>query len=61
MFDKDRSGFASISEIKTVIANLGDHFSNDEMTEVMIEVTIFSKMKGLLYIYRVPKSQDPGI
>ena len=59
MFDKDRSGFASISEIKTVIANLGDHFTNDEMTEVMIEVTIFSKMKGLLY--RVPKSRDLGI
>ena len=47
MFDKDRSGFASSSEIKTVMANLGVHFTDDEMTEMMIEVNIFSKMKGL--------------
>ena len=39
MFDKDRSGFASSSEIKTVMANLGVHFSDEEIQEMMIEVS----------------------
>ena len=38
MFDKDRSGFASSSEIKAVMANLGVHFTDDEITEMMLEV-----------------------
>ena len=38
VFDKDRSGFASSSEIKTVMANLGVHFSDEEIQEMMIEV-----------------------
>lgn len=38
MFDKDRSGFASSSEIKAVMANLGVHFTDDEMQEMMLEV-----------------------
>ena len=38
MFDKDRSGFASSSEIKTVMANLGVHFTDEEIQEMMIEV-----------------------
>ena len=37
-FDKDRSGFASSSEIKTVMANLGVHFTDEEIQEMMIEV-----------------------
>ena len=37
MFDKDRSGFASSSEIKAVMANLGVYFTDDEMQEMMIE------------------------
>ena len=39
MFDKDRSGFASSSEIRTVMANLGVHFSDEEIQEMMIEVS----------------------
>ena len=38
VFDKDRSGFASSSEIKAVMANLGVHFTDDEMQEMMLEV-----------------------
>ena len=38
VFDKDRSGFASSSEIKTVMANLGVHFTDEEIQEMMIEV-----------------------
>ena len=38
VFDKDRSGFASSSEIKAVMANLGVHFTDDEITEMMLEV-----------------------
>ena len=38
VFDKDRSGFASSSEIKAVMSNLGVVFSDDEMQEMMIEV-----------------------
>merc|ERR1711909_197127 len=41
VFDKDRSGFASSSEIKTVMSNLGVHFTDDEMQEMMIEVKCF--------------------
>ena len=53
MFDKDRSGFASSSEIKTVMANLGVHFSDEEIQEMMIEVHIIrmspaSSIKGFL-------------
>jgi len=40
VFDKDRSGFASSSEIKVVMANLGVHFSDDEITEMMLEVKV---------------------
>ena len=43
MFDKDRSGFASSSEIKAVMANLGVHFTDDEMQEMMLEVKKKSK------------------
>ena len=42
VFDKDRSGFASSSEIKTVMANLGVHFTDEEMQEMMIEVSTFT-------------------
>ena len=44
VFDKDRSGFASSSEIKTVMANLGVHFSDEEIQEMMIEVK--TSLKG---------------
>merc|ERR1711884_981429 len=40
VFDKDRSGFASSSEIKTVMANLGVHFSDEEIQEMMIEADV---------------------
>ena len=43
VFDKDRSGFASSSEIKTVMANLGVHFTDEEIQEMMIEVTEISR------------------
>ena len=45
VFDKDRSGFASSSEIKTVMANLGVHFSDEEIQEMMIEVKTNEKGK----------------
>jgi hypothetical protein len=41
VFDKDRSGYASSSEIKAVMANLGVNFTDDEMQEMMIEVMFF--------------------
>jgi len=40
VFDKDRSGFASSSEIKAVMSNLGVVFSDDEMQEMMIEADV---------------------
>jgi len=40
VFDKDRSGFASSSEIKTVMSNLGVHFTDEEIQEMMIEADV---------------------
>ena len=45
VFDKDRSGFASSSEIKTVMANLGVHFSDEEIQEMMIEVSLIDFLR----------------
>ena len=53
MFDKDRSGFASSSEIKTVMANLGVHFSDEEIQEMMIEVEILISKLGFIFFRRM--------
>ena len=54
VFDKDRSGFASSSEIKTVMANLGVHFTDEEIQEMMIEVSLsqhFGTFNNILTIF----------
>ncbi len=47
VFDKDMSGFVSSSELKFVMSNLGVNFTDEELLEMMIEVTFliqFSQM-----------------
>jgi Ca2+-binding EF-hand superfamily protein len=41
VFDKDMSGFVSSSELKFVMSNLGVNFTDEELLEMMIEVTFF--------------------
>jgi Ca2+-binding EF-hand superfamily protein len=48
VFDKDMSGFVSSSELKFVMSNLGVNFTDEELLEMMIEVTFlpqFNKLK----------------
>ena len=40
MFDKDGSGFVSATELKIVMANLGVDFSDDELSEMVLEADI---------------------
>jgi Ca2+-binding EF-hand superfamily protein len=42
VFDKDMSGFVSSSELKFVMSNLGVNFTDEELLEMMIEVTFFT-------------------
>ena len=40
VFDKDGSGFVSATELKIVMANLGVDFSDDELSEMVLEADI---------------------
>ena len=40
VFDKDGSGYVSSSELKIVMANLGVHFTDDELEEMVMEADI---------------------
>jgi Ca2+-binding EF-hand superfamily protein len=39
VFDKDMSGFVSSSELKYVMSHLGVNFTDEELLEMMIEVS----------------------
>jgi Ca2+-binding EF-hand superfamily protein len=43
VFDKDMSGFVSSSELKFVMSNLGVNFTDEELLEMMIEVTVLQQ------------------
>ena len=40
VFDKDGSGFVSATELKIVMSNLGVDFSDDELSEMVLEADI---------------------
>ena len=48
VFDKDMSGFVSSSELKYVMSQLGVNFSDEEIIEMIIEVT---KHYGMIVVF----------
>jgi hypothetical protein len=50
VFDKDMSGFVSSSELKYVMSHLGVNFTDEELLEMMIEVSdILCKLYSALH------------
>ncbi len=47
VFDKDMSGFVSSSELKFVMSNLGVNFTDEELLEMMIEVTFLQRFSQI--------------